>query len=95
MNEDVKEFLGVGKHDFWYYPGLAAAIVSFWVVTPMTVVALLVLSIVFLVIFLAKSTPRYLNSSELQKGTRGFGLIGNVLLVILQIGIVAFRVARM
>lgn len=95
MNEDDKEFLGVGKHDFWYYPGLVAALVSFRVVSPSVVVALLVLSTTLLVIFLAKSTPRYLKSPELRKGTRRFGLAGNVALVILQVGIVAVRVARM
>ncbi|KYG08940.1 hypothetical protein BE21_20725 [Sorangium cellulosum] len=95
MDENVKEFLGIGKHDFWYYPGLAMAIGSFWVSSPAAVVALLVISTGLLVVFLVKSTPRYLGSRELHRGTRVFGLVGNIFLVLMQIAIVVFRVLRL
>lgn len=95
MNEDAKEFFGVGKHDFWYYPGLAMAIASFWVSSPPAVALLLAGSTAFLAVFLLKSTPRYLRSPELKGGTRAFGLIGNAFLVLLQRVIVGVRVARL
>ena len=94
MNEDAKEFLGIGKDDFWYYPGLATAIASFWVSTPATVWTLLLLSTGFLVVFLIKSTPRYLKSPDLKQGTRAFGIVGNILLVVFQIAMVGVRVMR-
>ena len=62
LKEDTKEVLGIGKDDFWYYPGLVAGIASFWAARPMVVATLLLLSTGFLVVFLAKSTPRYLAS---------------------------------
>ena len=95
MNENVKELLGVGRHDFWYYPGFALALGSFWVSSPVTVVMLLVLSTAFVMVFLLKSTPRYLKPGELHTGTRVFGMVGNVVLVVLQIVMVGFRVVRL
>jgi hypothetical protein len=93
MKEDTKEFLGIGKHDFWYYPGLVAGIASFFASSPRAVVTLLAVSTLFLVIFLVKSTPRYLKSPDLQRGTRIYGLVGNVMLVLLQVGIVGYRLS--
>ncbi|MGK3961090.1 hypothetical protein WMF38_49565 [Sorangium sp. So ce118] len=95
VKEDIKEFMGVGKHDFWYYPGLAMAIASFWISNVPAVLLLLAASTLFLGVFLVKSTPRYLRSSELKGVTRAFGLVGNVALVLLQIGIVGVRCARL
>jgi hypothetical protein len=95
MNEDTKEFLGFGKHDFWCYPGLAMAIASFWISTAPVVLLLLAASTLFLGIFLVKSTPRYLRSPELKAATRTFGLVGNVALVLFQIVIVGVRCARL
>ena len=95
MNKDTKEFLGLGKHDFWYYPGLAMAIASFWISRAPAVLLLLAASTFFLGVFLMKSTPRFLRSPELKRSTRAFGLVGNVALVLLQIGIVGVRCARL
>jgi uncharacterized membrane protein len=95
MNEDAKEFLGIGKHDVWYYPGLVMALASFWISNALAVAVLLVASTGLLFVFLVKATPRYVNSHELKTGTRIFGIVGNVVLVALQIGIVAFRIYRL
>jgi hypothetical protein len=91
----IRAFLGIGKHDFWYYPGLAMAIASFWISAAPAVLLLLTASAVFLGIFLVKSTPRYLGSHELKGATRTFGLVGNVVLVLLHTGIMGARCARL
>lgn len=94
MKEDTRELLGIGRDDYWYYLGIAVGVASFWVSRPLAFTALLLLSTGLVLVFLVKSTPRYLESKELSQGTRVFGLIGNAGLVILQTALIGFRLWR-
>jgi|GEM_PF-4291235 len=88
-NENLKELLGIAGDDFWAYPGLAL-LGAAWFVSrrpdnpEFLVPILLVLSTVFVLIFLCKSFPKYRHSKKLSKGIKAFGFIGNIGLIIIQ-----------
>ena len=52
---------------------------------------LFAISTVFLLIFLAKSFPKYIHSSELAPFTKVFGFLGNLALIALQMVVVVAK----
>ena len=71
LDENVKEFLGIAKDDFWYYPGLVLLVIGCFLPSAPLVLALFAGSTVFLLIFLAKSFPKYIQSSQLSAIHKG------------------------
>ena len=86
LSDDAKEFLGISREDFWYYPGLVLLVGGCFLSNVWIVGAMFLASTVFLVVFLAKSFPKYLRSKQLGAGTRVYGLLGNIALIVIQIG---------
>lgn len=91
LDENTKEFLGIAKDDFWYYPGLVPLVVACFLSSSTLVLVLFAISTVFLLIFLAKSFPKYIKSSQLATVTKVYGLLGNLALIVLQIVVVGTK----
>ncbi len=89
LDENVKEFLGIAKEDFWYYPGFVLLVVACFVSDVAVVVILFAASTVFLIVYSVKSFPKYAASKELASVTRLYGLFGNVGLILLQVVAIA------
>ena len=95
MNEDLKEYLGVGKHDWIYYPGGVLVVVGLMMRDPLWSPAAYGLSLLFLGAFLWKSYPRYAHDPDLKQTTRIFGLVGNVLLTLGHLAVCAYGLSRL
>lgn len=91
LSEDAKEFLGISKEDFWYYPGLVLLVAGCFLSNVWIVGAIFLTSTVFVLVFLVKSFPKYVRSKELAAGTRAYGLLGNIALIVIQIGVILVK----
>lgn len=91
LSEDARELLGVGKDDWWCYIGWALLTVSCFLRHHVSVIALFVVSCVFVGIFLVKSYPRYLKTDSLSPGVRIYCLFGNVFVIALQIATISVK----
>ena len=91
LSEDTKEFLGISKEDFWYYPGLVLLVGACFVSNVWLIGLMFLTSTTLLLVYLFKSFPKYIHSRELSAGTRVYGFIGNVALIAIQIGVIVGR----
>lgn len=91
LDANTKEFLGIAKDDFWYYPGFVLLVVACFFTNVLLVLVLFAISTAFLLIFLVKSFPKYIHSHDLAAFTKVFGIIGNLALIALQIVVVVAK----
>ena len=80
VSRDTREYLGMGRYDWLYYPGGILAVIGFYMSDPLWAAVTYTASLPFLAVFLWKSFPYYLSSDEVKSSTRVLGLFGNVIL---------------
>jgi hypothetical protein len=90
-DSDLRELFGVAANDFWYYPGFLLLVAAWFVSNFWAVLVLLAVSTAFLIIYLVKSFPKFLGSSNLHIATKIYGLFGNVFLIMLHVVVIVWK----
>lgn len=87
MNDDVKEWLSLTKDDLWAYPGLALLAAACFLENVWVVVGLMLAAALFFTIYFVRSMRKYLFHTHLARLTRVAGMIGNLLVLVIVLGI--------
>jgi hypothetical protein len=90
-DSNIRELFGVAGTDFWYYPGFVLMIGALNVSGIWYVGLLFAMSTVFLLVYLKKSFPKYLGSTDLHPATKVYGLCANAFLIMLQIVAISWK----
>lgn len=84
LSEDARELLGIGKDDWWCYAGWIFLAAGCFLDNSIAILALFLVSCVFVGIFLMESYPRYVKSKQLSPWVRTLCILGNVFVIALQ-----------
>jgi hypothetical protein len=89
--DDRRELLGAGKDDWWCYIGLILLMGGYSLDHSIVVIPLLTASSILVGIFLIRSYPRYLRGINLSPRVRIFCLVGNALIIAMQVITVSLK----
>jgi hypothetical protein len=89
LDPNLREMLGIAKDDIWGYLSVALLVAGCFPSNVAIVFALFAASTAFLVLYLVKSFPKCLGSSDLAPAIKVYGLISNIAWIPLHIAVIA------